>query len=625
MDRESFCWWFDKMAADERGRMAVKCQKLICDLPAESYRRDRDLYNIRLYENNPVITLFNFAGAFYQDASAMTLPVPEQSTNNRAKAAIDTLYAQVASTNQRARFVVVDGSYRQRRRARELQNFTDGLVLELKLHQLKQRAWLDAAILESGVGVIQFFRKNGRCAAERALATEYAIDPLDGMINGQPRTLYRRRPMPRDVVLADFGDGDDGDLTAAINAAKTVNTGGAPSDHIEVFEAWHLPSSEDAKDGWHVIAVDAEGGTLVAEPYRKMFHESVFLAIEGRFTTAWGLSLMTQARKLQCRINANDYRVERARKLCHSGHLYIDRAAKMEKSKFTNEIGTVWEGNGPNGPQQVEFQQVAAEWEAAIERDGTRIFENLGINLSASQGETDSGLNASAAAKREDKATSGQRNAVRQQRWEQFHLDCVRAGLSVVRDCVTKTENGKDRKRTQSYKVAVPGKRGLTVTDWSDVAIDEKDYVLETKPASPIPTDPAGLVAFGEQMIQLGAWKPTQLAGYLQDLDADGRTNRHMAQERRLEKLFEELLYEKVAAAQPDEFTNYGLALEIGTEYLAQGEEDGVPEKHLDRVRRYLKKCKVLDTAAKASAQAAAGQQGGAGVPGADAGMAAAA
>lgn len=602
--RESFGWWFDNLTPQERAERVVKCERLIRDLPAESYRRDRDLFNIRLYENNPVITLYNYAGAFYSDASTMALPVPEQSTNNRAKSAIDTLASQIASTNQRARFLVVDGNYHQRRRARELQVFTDGLVLELKLHQLRQRAFNDAAILESGVGCITFFRKDGRCDAERALATEFSIDPLDGMINGQPRTLYRRRPIPRDVLLAEYKD--DEEKTRAINAAKSVATGGAPSDHVEVFEATHLPSGAGAKDGWHIIAVDAENGYLEADPYEKPYHETVFFALEGRFTTSWGLSLMTQARKLQCRINANDYRSERITKLFASGHLYLNKAANVKKASLTNEIGSAWEGNAPMAEAMgyLQFQGATADIEAKIERDGQRIFENLGVSIAAAQAETNSGLNESGAAKREEVAKSDKRNAVRQQRWEQFHLDCVRVALSIVRDCVTKSEAGKDRKKSiSSYKVATPGRRGLTVTDWKDVAIDEKDYILEIKPANPIPTEPAGLVAFGQQMIELGAWKPDRLAGYLQDLDADGRTNRQMSAERNLEKTYEALLYDKAAAAMPDEFTNYSLALEIGTEYLEQGKEDGVPEKHLERVRRYMKKCKAQAKAAAAAMQ----------------------
>lgn len=603
--RESFGWWFDNLTPQERAERVVKCERLIRDLPAESYRRDRDLFNVRLYENNPVITLYNYAGAFYADASTMSLPVPEQSTNNRAKAAIDTLASQIFSTNQRARFLVVDGNYRQRRRARELQTFTDGLVLELKLHALRKRAGMDASILESGVGCITFYRKDGRCAAERALATEFSISPRDGLINGQPRTLYRHRPMPRDVMEADC-KGDEAAL-AAIKAAPRVTTG-EPGDDIDVYEAWHLPSGEGTDDGWHVMAVDAPDGCIVAEKYDKPFHETVFFPLEGKFTTAWGLSLMTQARKLQCRINANDYRSERITKLFASGHLYLNKASNVKKSSLTNEIGSVWEGNAPMAEAMgyLQFQGATADIEAKIERDGQRIFENLGVNQAMSQATTDSSIDASGAAKREDKATSGQRNAERQQRWEQFHIDCVRVALSIVRDCVTKTDAGKDRKKAKSagsYKVATPGRRGLTITDWKDVAIDEKDYILEIKPANPIPTEPAGLVAFGQQMIELGAWKPERLAGYLQDLDADGRTNRQMSAERNLEKTYEALLYDKAAAAMPDEFTNYSLALEIGTEYLEQGKEDGVPEKHLERVRRYMKKCKALAKAAAAAMQ----------------------
>ncbi len=617
MERRSLAWWRKAQDIHERARLAVECQKLIAQLPSETYRRDKDLQNVRLYENNPVITLYNFAGNYYQEAT-MALPTIEQSTNNRAKSAIDTFASQVFSTNQRARFRTVDAKHRQRRRSREMQNFTDGLTHELKLHRLRQRAGMDAAILESGIGGIQFYRQNDRCAAERVLATEFSFDPDDGLINGEPQTLYRRRALPRDKVHALFGDPDEkSDTYAAIELAKPINTSGVPSDRIEVFEQWHLPTEEGADDGWHVIGIDvAERGGLVAEEYTKPFHEVVFFAIEGRFTTGLGLSLMTQARKLQYRINANEYRVERARKLCHSGHLYVNQNNKIKKSTLTNEIGTVWEGMSDTPPQQIVFQQVAAEWEAAIERDGQRIFENLGINLHASQAQTNTGLDSSGAAKREEKATSDERSSVRQQRWEQFHLDCVKVALSVVRDCVEKTETGGKRKERIGYKVASPGKRGLTVTDWKEAAMDEADYVMEIEAASPIPTDPAGLMAFGREMVDLGAWKPSQLAGYMQDLDAEGRVNRQMAQERQLEKTFEALLYDKVAVAMPDEFTNYALALDIGTEYLAQGMEDDVPEKNLERVRRYLKKCKALAAAAMAAAAPPPGAAPG-GPPGA--------
>lgn len=626
-EAQSKAFWQKGLSEEERGRYAVESHKLICELPSETNRRDYDLFNVRLYENNAFLSLYSYAGNYFSQGAVAMNPT-EVSTNNKAKAAIDTLFAQIASTDQRARFMVVDGKYKQRRRAREMQNFSDGLVHELCLHAMKQRAWLDAAILESGRGVLQFYRDGDRCAVQRALATEYAISPSDGMIDGKPRTLHRRRPVPRDKVMEDFGFPDakenspESRINAAIEGAMAVNTG-EPGDNIEVFEAWHLPTSKKAKDGWHVIAVDKGDGTLLCEQYTKDYHESVFFGIEDAFTTTWGNSLMHQMRPLQIRINANEFRREKARRLCHSGHLYAPKEMKLVKSNTTNEIGSLWEGNGALGPQQIKFDNVTAEWTAAIERDGMLIFENNGISLAASQGETNAGLNASAASKREDTQKSDKRNAVRQQRWEQFHLECVKVGLGIVRDIVTHNANGEKRSEAGGYKVATPGKRGLTMSDWKDAAMDEDDYVLQIKPASPVPTDPAGLVAFGREMIEIGAWQPSQLAGFMQDLDADGRVNREQAQERQFEKMYESLLYDKVAAALPDEFTDLNLALKIGVEYLAQGAEDEVPDKHLERVRRYLKRCKAMGAKAQAAAQPPAAAAPGA--PPVDPGMAEAA
>lgn len=606
--RKSFAFWKPGLEPKERAELAIKAQRVICDLPSECYRRDRDIYNIRLYENNPVITLYSFAGKFYSESPSLAMLPPEVSVNNKAKSAIDTMASQIFSTDQRPRFRTVDGNYRQRRRARELQTFADGLKQELKLHRLRKRIGLDSAILESGVGAIQFYRDNGRVAAQRALATEFSVDPMDGMIDGQNQTLYRRRPVARDKVIADFSPTDEKDpIARAIREMPALSTGG-PTDDLELFEAWHLATNKSTDDGWHVIALDTEGGLpLLVEPFKRRRHDVVFFALESKFTTIWGNSMMSQVRELQQRINMNDYRKTKAFKLFHAGHLYVNREAKIKKSMLSNEIGSVWEGNGDVAPQAIQFQQVTAQFQQEIKADGDLIFANLGINIGASDGSTQLGANAPAAALREETSKSDQRNSVRQQNWEDNDIDCIKVALDIVRDIVTNDDGGEKRKTKSGYKVATPGKRGLTVTDWKDVGLDEEDYVLDVKPASPVPTDPDGLVAFGERMVELQAWKPEELAGYMQDLDADGRTNRQQSQERLLEKTFEKLLYDKKAAAVPDEFTNLGLALQLGPEFLAQGEEDGVPDKHLERLRRYLKKCKaMMPPPAPPQAQAAA-------------------
>lgn len=601
MPAESLALWDEGLDDAERARRMVTSAKLIAGTQQEDYRRNRDIDHVRLYESDPSVTMYDFAGRFFSDGGAMPLSAPDDSINNKAKSAIDTLLAQVASTDQRARCLSRDGNYRQRRRARELQTFVDGLAYDLKLHAHRKRGAKDAAILQSGVGVLQFFNDNGRCAVQRILATELAVNPSDGLVDGQARTIYRNRPMARASVIKKFCGGDQ-KLIDLVNSQqlKGIVTSGAPSDDVRVYESWTLSTEEGADDGWHIVALDVEGGVMVCKPYKKTFHELVFFCWEERFTTVWGMSLMGQVRKLQRRINARSYRIDKAERLLAAGHIYVPREMNFDRAQITNEIGSVWTGNGPEPPKLVQYQAATKEMYDNNERDGQRIFENLGINQGAAQGASDRGLDASGAAMREETKKSDKRNADRQQRWEQNFIDCMRVALSVVRDIVTGQGEGKKK---SGYKVAAPGKHGLTVKDWLEVAVDEKALVLEIKPASPIPTDPAGLVAFGKDMVAMQAWTPQQMAGYLQDLDSDSRVNRQLAPERRLEKMFEDLLYEPRAAAIPTEFTNLKLALELGVDYLAQGEEDGVPEKHLERVRRYLKRCKAIGDKQAAIAQ----------------------
>lgn len=612
----SLALWEPGIDDAERARRMVATWKLISELQTEKDRRSYDLFNLRLYGRNNDLTLYDHFAAQFVDTGKVNTPAIENSKNNRAKAAIDTLSSQVASTDVRARAEVVDGDYKVRRRARKLQVFADGLADELQFSRIKRRAWMDASVFDSAVGCVQMYRSGNRVAQQRVLPTELAIDPSDGFVDGVPRTIYRCRPVPRANVLADFGTTPR--ARDAINAAKpVVGASATPIDQILVYESWTLPTGPEEKDGYHIVSVEPVDGWLVVDAYEKPHHELVFLKVEDRFTGAWGNSPMTQVRDLQIRINANDYRVERNTKIFSAQHLYVDRALALSKSTLSNEIGTAWEGTGPNPPQQIKFQCAPKELYDQIERDGQRIFEDLGVNLQSSQGSTEAGLDASGAARREAKKSLDGRNSIRQQRYEDFHLDLLRVALSIARDIANEPEDEvaearkKKAAKQRGYTVKGRENRRLTTIDFNDIAIDEADYKLTVKPASIVPTTPEGLIAFGQDMMDTGLWTADVFAEYWQDLDADGRTNAIVAKRRNLESKFDRALYDGKPLAPPDEFTSYKLAMEIGLQFLDQGEEDGVPDKALEKLRRYLRQVKRLDAAVSAqtappAAQAAA-------------------
>lgn len=603
--------WALDLEPAERARRMIATYKHISKLDTEMDRREYDLFNLRLYSRNNDQLLYDSTSEDFVETGRFLIAPTENSKNNRAKAAIDTLASQIASTDTRARCEVINGDYKIRRRGRLFQDFTDGLVEDLKLQRLRRRAFMDSAIFESGVGVVQLYRKGDRCAARRVLPCELAIDPRDGRVDGKPRTLYWGRPMQRQQAMEEFGKTKA--AREAIEAMAPMPSDGTPIDELMIYESWTLPSGPDAKDGWHIVALDTEGGDLIVKPYKKDFHELVFFAIEERTTGAWGNSLMSQARDLQIRINANDYRIEKSTRIYHSQHLYAQQGT-LQRSKLTNELGTLWEGTSPNAPQVIEFKCAAPELYQQRKEDGERIFEDLGVNLQSSQGSTEAGLNASGEARREAKKSLDGRNSIRQQRYEEYGLDLVRVAVSVVRDIVNDLEErakvAKPKKGEKpskaSYTVEAKGQDGLTRLDFNEVVIDEENYKLTVKPASPVPTDPAGLKAHGQEMLDLGLWTPDVLAEYWQDLDSEGRTNTTVAKRQNLRKKFDLCLYEGKPLLPPDEFTDFAVAMQVGLEMKDLGEKDGVPEKNLERLRRYLRQVKRLDTATKnASAPAA--------------------
>lgn len=601
--------WAEDLEDAERARRMIATYKHISKLDTEMDRRQYDLFNLRLYSRNNDQLLYDATTEDFVETGRFLIQPTENSKNNRAKAAIDTLASQVASTDTRARCEVIDGDYKVQRRAVAFQDFTDGLAEDLKLQRLKRRAWFDSAIFESGVGCIQLYRKGDRAAARRVLATELAIDPRDGRVDGVPRTIYWARPMQRAQIHSEFGTKANKDI---IDGKDPMPSDGTPIDELMVFESWTLPSGPKANDGWHIVALDTEAGELVVKPYKKAFHEIVMYAIEPRSTGVWGNSLMSQARDLQIRINANDYRIEKSTRIFHAQHMYAQKGT-LEKSKLTNELGTLWEGTSPTAPEQIKFQCAATELYEQRKQDGDRIFEDLGVNLQSSQGSSDTGLDSSGEARREAKKSLDGRNSIRQQGFEEYGIDLIRVAVSVVRDIVNdleerakvKPKKGEERTKA-SYTVEAKGEDGLTRLDFNDVVIDEENYKLTVKPASPVPTDPAGLKAHGQEMMDLGLWTADVLAEYWQDLDNSGRTNATVAKRRNLKKKFDLCVYEGKALAMPDEFTDFAVAMQVGLEMLNLGEKANAPAKNLERLRRYLRQVKRLDSDTKAASAPAA-------------------
>ena len=117
---------------------------------------------------------------------------------NVARVVVDTCRAEITQTKPRPRFLTEDGDYKLRRRAKKLQQFTDGLFYETKQRELSPRIFDHAGIM--GDGWQNTYEAFGKIEIERVPRWELAI-PKAESYTGKPRQIFRSKPYDRYYLL----------------------------------------------------------------------------------------------------------------------------------------------------------------------------------------------------------------------------------------------------------------------------------------------------------------------------------------------------------------------------------------------------------------------------------------
>lgn len=577
-------WWApehknDVNGDEDRRRDMVSTAKLISGGPDESLRLDRNLLHARIFESSPLANLYRFGGQFTRSSSYNAFSFSDVSTWNVARSAIQTAAAQVSRNRVRVRPVTTDGDYKQRRSNKKLLNFTDGLTADIRLYEFTQQQFIDAAVMDAG-GIQIFEDEDNRVRLQRCISSEVCVDPAETLLGDKPRTMYRRRYMPKDAALRRFGK--RGDLVkAAISLAQIadpVGIGDQGGQIIEVWEAWHLPSKKGAGDGMHVIAIDQADGLLVKEVWEKSYFPIVFFMWEKAMAGFWGRSLMEQALPAQVEINRILSRIEKAQRLMCAPKVGLARGSKIVKTQLSNEIGGVIEYT-TTPPVPIVWPALAKEVYSQLDAHIQKIYDLAGVNRNAASGQKEADLE-SGEALRTSLDIQQARMALVEDRWETDHVDIMEIAVDMARDVA---------KRKESYEVrTVVGQgRGMTVADWNEIKAAEDSFVLTFWPTSILPNTPSGRIDTIKDLVNAGLWTTARGAAALDDLDPQAEEGEQRAAEQCIKGEMEGMLYDGEPAF-PDESTDIQQAIGLGAQYLNMGKNEKVPPKNLDLVRRYL-------------------------------------
>lgn len=565
-------WW------TVSGEDAAASVQSICDRlrNAQSNRYTNLLIGDRLYSNAPV--------------SAVNPGVPQQYRDrisfNLVASFTDTLVSKLAKNQPLPYFLTSGGDYRQRRRAKKLNKFVEGLFYEAQVFALGEAVMRDGVV--QGDGILHIFERHGRVCVERVLPGEILVDEIQAAV-GNPRQMHRVKIVDRDELAALFPD-----HKAAIKAANAVDTqitSAVVSDSIVVRESWHLPSSPTSKDGAHIITIDGAALTK-REPWPHPWFPFSRFSYAPRLTGFWAQGAAERLRNIQLELNALKRVVQRALRLSGSFKVLMQAGSKIVKEQVNNEIGGTIEYVGAK-PDYIITPAVAPEFFDEIERLKAEGYEQEGMSQMSAIGQKQPGVTAGVAI-REVVDIESDRFTTTGKSQQRLFCDVAKKGLAMARE-IARREGG--------YKVKSKAGRRYNEIDLKDVGLPEDFEAGEPEcfSSSALRRDPAGRLQDVQEWMQAGLVSNREGKRLLDFPDLEQVESLQNAEEEWLTKILDAIVDDGEYTA-PGPNDNLVLARELVLGYYAEGRAYGLDPERMEMLDRFLQQIGWLEKEALAAA-----------------------
>lgn len=584
-DRNSGRWWMQK-SKEEAAKAAWTQQRALED--AQAYRQEELVRYARLYGNKDLASLrpSQYAKPRSEDGHKRT------ASTNVVRQGTDTVVALTTASRPRPAYLTEGGDYGQREKAKKLNKFTRGQFYEAKYYEQSPQSAVDACVW--GTGVLKVLEKDGRATIERTFVGQLFVDDMES-VWGQPRQMYQRMTIARDVLRAMFPEKEN--YTAIEDAQPEENTSGETlaGDMVTVVEAWHLPSGAEAKDGKHLICTSA-GILGEVDDWTKDYFPFAFLRWANPLVGFWGTGIAEQLLGKQYELNKLILRIQ---EMMHFSvpRIFLPNQSKVPKGMITNKIAQVIPFEGMTPPVVMAATFVPPEyWKRSAELK-QEALEEIGVSQQAATGTKPAGLN-SGAAQREFSDITSARFVRFGQAYEQFALDTARLLIDLTRDLVAaqKIAENEDKEAAatkRAYKVTMPSKKFIESIDWMEIDLDEDKYVMQAFPVSSLPTTPAARQETVAEWIAQGWVTPEEGRRLLDFPDLEESTNLAVAALDDIDQTLDAILAGR-DYGQPEPFQPLDLAIKRAMAAYLVAKREKYPEGRLDNLRTWIMQAKAL-------------------------------
>ena len=418
--------------------------------------------------------------------------------------------SKIAKHKPAISFLTEGGNYSQKRKSKLFGKLIQGQFYSMKMYPVAQKVFLDACI--TGTGVIKYYTEFGKIKSERVPAHEITIDPIEAATGNMPRQLFQTKKVSRHVLAEMFPEKNDDILSSKTKLDNNYAEEERFSDMIDCYEAWHLPSGPDAEDGRHIICIDDV--TLFDDIWEKDHFPFTFIRWTENPTSFWGNGLAKEVKGIQVEINKLLARIQEQMHLA-TPKVFIEDTSKIVQSHLNNRVfGAIKYRGTP--PTFFVPRAVGNDMFAHLDRLVERAYEMTGISQLAAQSKKPVGLE-SGRALREFSDIESERFMVVGQAYEQLFMDASEQIINLIRDAHIEDD---------PYTIAsFDRKSGLEKIKWSDIDLEDDEYVIQIKPIGSLPQTPSAKLSSVAEM-HMNGFFTTEEAHQLLDFPDLERANK---------------------------------------------------------------------------------------------------
>lgn len=566
--QEAYELWWSANTEDRHEKIFSLVDQIKND---QRYRERDNLHHLKLYikrdyETNP--------DGFIEPAGASP-----RIGINAVKSAVDTVCARVTQQDPRPKISTEGGRWEQRRKARKLQQFVDGVFKQTDYYYKLRRAFKDAAIF--GTGFLKPFFEDGSIHWERVMPGEVHVDESSAM-NGEPRSYFQEKLVSMESLVASFPDSEADILTSGLVYNLRSETTATPL--LRVIEAWHI-RDKSKKGGRHTICIN--GATLFDEEWPYDHAPFVALLWNELPVGYYGNGAAEDLHGMQEEI---DYLMQRIQTSMHvnAGAWLLKHASdKTPNSHFTNKIGTIIEWSGQHPPELRVNPALHQQVFDHVKWLNELVYNEVGVSQMSATSQKPKGIEAAAALQTLLDVESN-RFFLLQKAYEKCVMDCANITIDLARHHY--------RGSRSEYSVKSSDGRFVSSIKWEDVNMPADEYVLEIWPTNMLPNTPTGKLDTVEKMMQAGLLD-AQTGMMLLDLpDLEAHQALSLAAVRHSLWIVDQVIYEGRRDLEPKEWYDLARCVRYMQMGMTNAEMEGAPPEVLEMCMEWIVDAEALQS-----------------------------